>query len=97
MGDSLVDKHGQDDFHLDPILMNKFFSLDQKTVKSLEKITSDVKKYTDFESPQDIREILAELDRSNIFLAKTMVYEAGSLDAKVLKSVKEWVEEILGV
>jgi len=77
--------------------MNKFFSLDQKTVKSLEKITSDAKKYAAFESSQDIRDILEELTHSNVFLAKIMVYEAGSLEAKELKSAKEWVEEVLGM
>ena len=77
--------------------MDKFFSPDQKVTKSLEKITSGEKKYTAFESPQDIRDILEELTRSNTFLAKIMVYEAGSLETKELKSAKEWVEENLGM
>ena len=97
LGESLTDEYWQDDFHLDPILMNKFFSLDQKVTKGLEKITSGEKKYAAFESPQDIQEMLAELDRSNTFLAKIIIYEAGSLEAKDLKSAKEWVEEILGI
>ena len=77
--------------------MNKFFSLDQKATKGLEKITSDAKKYMDSESPQNIRDILEELTRSNTFLAKIMVYEAGSLETKELKSAKEWIENILGI
>jgi len=95
MEESLADEYWQDDFHLDPILMNKFFSLDQKITKSLEKIISGEKKYADFGSGQDIQGILDELDRSNIFLAKIMVYEAGSLEAKDLKSAKEWAGKVL--
>ncbi|MDD4410039.1 MAG: PKD domain-containing protein, partial [Candidatus Pacebacteria bacterium] len=93
--ESLTDEYWQDDFHLDTILMNKFFSLDQKAVKSLEKIIGGEKKYMDFESPQDIQDILVELNQSNVFLAKIMVYETGSLEAKDLKSAKEWVEKML--
>ena len=93
--ESLADEYWQDDFHLDTILMNKFFSLDQKAVKSLEKIIGGEKKYMDFESPQDIQDILVELNQSNVFLAKIMVYETGSLEAKDLKSAKEWVEKML--
>ncbi len=51
----------------------------------------------DFESPQDIQDILEELTRSNTFLAKIIIYEAGSLEAKDLKSAKERVEEMLGM
>lgn len=94
--DSLADRYWQDDFHVSSGSMNKFFSLDQKAVKSLEKTISGGKKYADFQPVHEIQEILAELNRSNVFLAKIMVYEAGSWDAKDLRSAKSWVEKLLG-
>jgi len=75
----------------------KFFSKEKKAIKTLEKILSDKKRYRDFQSAEEVQETINELSRSNIFLAKIVFYDAGSLAAKNLKSAKNWIEEILGL
>ncbi|MFA7170293.1 MAG: PKD domain-containing protein, partial [Candidatus Paceibacterota bacterium] len=95
--ESLKSKYWQDDFHLNLLSAHKFFSEEKKAIKSLEKITSDKKKYADFQDIQEVQEIIDELSQSNIFLAKIIVHDAGSLAAKNLKSAKNWIEEMLGL
>jgi len=75
----------------------KFFSKEKKAIKTLEKILSDKKRYRDFQSAEEVQETINELSRSNIFLAKIVFYDAGSLAAKNLKSAKNWIEEILNL
>ena len=94
--ESLQSKYWQDDFHLNLLSAPKFFSEEKKAIKSLEKIISDKKKYADFQDTEEVQEIIDELSRSDVFLAKIMVYDAGSLAAKNLKSAKSWIEEDVG-
>lgn len=56
--ESLTDECWQDDFHLNPASMNKFFSLDQKITKSLEKIVGGGKKYLGFGFYPETQEML---------------------------------------
>jgi len=73
----------------------RFFSEEKKVIKSLEKIISDKKKYADFQDTEEVQEIVDNLSRSDVFLAKIMVYDAGSLAAKNLKSARGWIDKIL--
>lgn len=93
--ESLSSKYWKEDFHLNPSSAPKFFSEEQKAIKSLEKILEDKKKNESFQDTQEIQKIRDKLSYSDIFLAKIMVYEAGSLLAKDLKSAKSWIDDIL--
>jgi len=88
-------KYWEDDFHLDSRYLSKFFSEEEKAIRGLEKILGDKKKYADFQDEQAIQEVIDKLNQSNIFLAKIMVYEAGGLTAKNLKSAKSWIDKTL--
>ncbi|MDD3123893.1 MAG: metallophosphoesterase [Candidatus Izemoplasmatales bacterium] len=92
---SISAEYWQDDFHLDLHSMPKFFSQEQKTTKSLARVLEDKNKYEGFQDTQKVQEIIDELSRSDIFLARSMVYEAGNLMAENLKSAKSWIKEIL--
>ena len=95
--ESLKAKYWQDYFHLDLSFAPKFFSEEKKVIKSLEKILTDKKKYGDFQSAEEIQEIIDELFQSDVFLAKIIVYDAGSIAARDLKAAKVWIEEVLGL
>ncbi|MDD3190994.1 MAG: hypothetical protein PHI66_04890 [Candidatus Pacebacteria bacterium] len=90
-----ITEYWEDDFHLNSRYMTKFFSEEEKAIRGLEKILGDKKKYADFQDKQAIQETVDELTQSDIFLARIMVYEAGGLTAKNLKSVKSWIDKIL--
>lgn len=76
--ESLKAKYWQDYFHLDLSFAPKFFSEEKKVIKSLEKILTDKKKYGDFQSAEEIQEIIDGLSQSDIFLVKVIVYDVGA-------------------
>jgi len=87
----------EDDFCLNLLYAINFFTEEQKTTKTLEKILSDKKKYPNSQDTSKIQETINELSQSDTFLAKAMVYDAGSRTSKTLKLIKSWIDKLLKV
>lgn len=95
--ESLADRYWKDDFHLNMRYSAKFFVEEKKAIFNLKRILMDKKRYADFRSFEEIREIIDELNDSDIFLVKIMVYETEGLDVKDSRLGKEWIGRILGL
>ncbi|MDD3190988.1 MAG: metallophosphoesterase, partial [Candidatus Pacebacteria bacterium] len=91
----LDDEYWQDDFHLDLLRAAEFFNKSEKAIKDIEEIIANRKKYMDFQNGQNIQEIIDKLSQSDVFLAKIIVYEAGGISTKDIKSIKGQINKIL--
>lgn len=92
---SLGAKYWEDDFHLNVSNIARFFNEEQKVKTSLSKVIDGKNKHSSFQGSQEIQEVLDDLSRADIYLAKIIAYESGKRMLNNYQSINNWMRKYL--